>query len=151
MIKIVSTCMTFTTLFFANPEVYAQANAQANAQQTYSRSKFEFASEKLTQMVELPEVPQYTGQAVFVSGTRFPNAKSGASMTLLLRAIEYPAQIKEWYTAALQQSGWKLETLMCNERTVAASKGKRLCQVIVAPPSHPRFRCDLKIRYRDGS
>lgn len=101
-------------------------------------------------MVDLPEVPQYTGQMTFVAGTYFPNAKSGASITMKVRTMEYAGAVKDWYSAALQQSGWKIEQAMSNEHTVAAWKGKQLIQVIVNEPSHNRFRADVLIRYRFG-
>lgn len=152
MNKIISIVMIALTLFFASPEAYAEANSQQTRHQPMQqRSQYEFQSQKLTQMVELPEVPQYGGQMTFVAGTLFPNAKSGASLTMKLRAVEYPEQVKDWYQAALQQSGWKLEKLMCNEHTVAAWKGKKLFQLVITQPSNSRFRCDLLMRYRHGT
>lgn len=149
MNKIIAIAMIMINLFFASPEAYAEANSQqARLQPLPQRSQYEFQSQTLRQMVELPEVPQYAGQMSFVTGTLFSNAKSGASLTLKLRAVECPQQVKDWYQAALQQSGWKLEKLMCNEHTVAAWKGKKLFQVVVTPPSNSRFRCDLLMRYR---
>lgn len=156
MNKIISIAMIMINLFFASPEAYAEGNSQQTRQQPLPqrqqpmqlRSQYEFQSQSLTQMVDLPEVPQYAGQMSFVAGTLFPNAKSGASLTMKLRAVEYPEQVKDWYQASLQQSGWKLEKLMCNEHTVAAWKGKRLFQVVITPPSNARFRCDLLMRYR---
>lgn len=124
---------------------YAQQTSQA-----YTRPTVEYESDNITQMVELPEFPHYTGNAAFVAGTRFPNARAGASFTLKLRTTEYPQQVRDWYASALQEMGWKLETAMCNETVVAAWKGRRLCQVIVAQPSHKRFRCDLLIRFKDS-
>lgn len=122
-----------------------------NTQQAANRSAYEFQHQTLTQMVELPELPQYSGQMSFVTGTYFPNAKSGASYTLKMRSIECQEAVRDWYKAALQQSGWKLEQAMCNEHTVAAWKGKLLVQVIVDKPSHARFRSDVLLRYRSGS
>ena len=158
--------MTLLTIYFASPEAYAEGNAQQNVsrsqqvsanspvsrnhQQALNRSAYEFQHQTLTQMVELPELPQYSGQMSFVNGTYFPNAKSGASYTLKMRAIESQQAVRDWYKAALQQSGWKLETVMCSEHTVAAWKGKVLVQVIVDKPSHARFRSDVLLRYRCG-
>lgn len=137
----------------ANMQQQNHVRAQPSStisQQASTRCQYEFQSQKLTQMVELPEVPQYTGQMTFVAGTYFPNARSGASYTMKVRTLEYPSAVKDWYSAALQQSGWKVEQAMCNERTVAAWKGKQLVQVIVNEPSHDRFRADVLIRYRCG-
>jgi|GEM_PF-2677603 len=147
------------TFGFSNTATLAAGNAQGAQQtskliqqrQASARSPYEFQSQTLTQMVELPEVPQYTGQMTFVTGTYFPNAKSGGSYTMKLRALEFPNDVKNWYSAALQQSGWKIEQAMCNDRTIAAWKGKQLVQVIVNDPSHNRFRADVLIRYRHGS
>ncbi|PZM83288.1 MAG: hypothetical protein DKT66_09010 [Candidatus Melainabacteria bacterium] len=133
------------------PQINARRQpSQTLSQQASTRCQYEFQSQKLTQMVDLPEVPQYTGQMTFVAGTYFPNAKSGASITMKVRTMEYAGAVKDWYSAALQQSGWKIEQAMSNEHTVAAWKGKQLIQVIVNEPSHNRFRADVLIRYRFG-
>lgn len=155
----------------ANAATYQQANAANNqqqniaraqqntfraqqvwsgSQQTPTRSATEFQSQTLTQMVELPELPQYTGQMTFVTGTCFPYAKSGSSYTMKLRTLEFQESVRDWYQASLEQTGWKIEKAMCNGKTVAAWKGKLLVQIIVMPPSHQRFRSDVLIRYRSG-
>lgn len=153
MTKLVSTLMVLLTLFYTDPAAYAAGNAQthqsAQGQNSYLRSKVEYESEHLTKMIDLPEVPYFTGQAVFVSGTRFPNAKGGSSTTILLHSLEYPSQVRAWYAAALEQCRWRIEKQMTNDNAVSAWRGKRLFQVIVRRPSNPRYRSDILIRYKD--
>lgn len=102
-------------------------------------------------MVDLPGVPQYTGRMTFITGTRFPYAKGGASLTLELKALETADQVKDWYSAALQQSGWKLDSAMSNANTVAAWQNKKLIQVITRPVGKMRHSCDVVIRYKYDS
>ncbi len=87
----------------------------------------------------------------FVTGTLFPNATSGASLTLQLKATETTEQIRDWYQASLQQSGWKLDKPMCNDHTVAAWKNKNLVQIIIRSNAYKNSRSDVIIRYRYGS
>lgn len=120
------------------------------AKAAIERSQYEMQSQHLTQMVPLPGVPQYTGQMLFVRGTNFPNAKCGSSLTLELKACETAEQVKEWYTAVLQQSGWKLDSMMSNDHTVAAWQGNRHIQVITRKMVKDRIHCDVVIRYKDA-
>lgn len=135
----------------AQQNTFRAQQVSSSSQQTPTRSVTEFQSQTLTQMVELPELPQYTGQMTFVTGTCFPYAKSGSSYTMKLRTLEFQESVRDWYQASLEQTGWKIEKAMCNGKTVAAWKGKLLVQIIVMPPSHQRFRSDVLIRYRSGS
>lgn len=112
------------------------------------RNEVEMKAEHMTQMVELPYIPTYPGQATFVTGTRFPNAKGGESLTLRLRAAEHPEQVKDWYEVALKQYGWQMERVGCNERTTSAVRGNTTCQIVVSHPSRPGYRCDIIIHYR---
>ncbi len=137
--------------FRAQQNTFRAQQAWSSSQQSPTRSVTEFQSQTLTQMVELPELPQYTGQMTFVTGTCFPYAKSGSSYTMKLRTLEFQESVRDWYQASLEQTGWKIEKAMCNGKTVAAWKGKLLVQIIVMPPSHQRFRSDVLIRYRSGS
>ena len=145
MSKFMSIAMILLAACFVSPNAYSAGEVPP------VRSAIEFQSQALTQMVELPAVPQYTGQMTFVAGTYFPNAKSGGSYTMKLRSLEYKESVRDWYQAALLQTGWKIEKQMCNEHTVAAWKDQQLVQIIVTPPSHERFRSDVIIRYRNGS
>ncbi len=157
MNKQISIAIILISLFFSGLQAQAQAQSQgqahnqANAQQNPTRSQTEFQSQTLKQMVELPEVPQYTGHMSFVTGTLFPNATSGASLTLQLKSTEYCEQIRDWYQASLQQSGWKLDKPMCNDHTVAAWKNKNLVQIIIRSNAYKNSRSDVIIRYRYGS
>ncbi|MBA3858703.1 MAG: hypothetical protein C0507_17490 [Cyanobacteria bacterium PR.3.49] len=119
--------------------------------QRSEQSNYELQSDRLAQMVDLPGVPQYTGRMTFITGTRFPYAKGGASLTLELKALETADQVKDWYSAALQQSGWKLDSAMSNANTVAAWQNKKLIQVITRPVGKMRHSCDVVIRYKYDS
>lgn len=131
------------------PSQYAQLSQRGP--QRSEQSNYELQSDRLAQMVELPGVPQYTGRMTFITGTRFPNAKGGASLTLELKALETADQVKDWYAAALQQSGWKLDNAMSNAHTVAAWQNKKLIQVITRPVGKMRYSCDVVIRYKYDS
>jgi hypothetical protein len=119
--------------------------------QRTEQSHYELQSDRLAQMVELPGVPQYTGRMTFITGTRFPNAKGGASLTLELKALETADQVKDWYSAALHQSGWKLDNAMSNANTVAAWQNRKMIQVITRPVGKMRYSCDVIIRYKYDS
>jgi hypothetical protein len=134
----------------ASNQSTARYQSVSNSRAAIERSQYEMQSQHLTQMVPLAGVPQYTGQMVFVRGTNFPNAKCGSSLTLELKACETAEQVKDWYATVLQQSGWKLDSVMSNEHTVAAWQGNRHIQVITRKMVKDRIHCDVVIRYKDA-
>lgn len=134
----------------ASSQTTARYPSASNSRAAIERSQYEMQSQHLTQMVPLAGVPQYTGQMVFVRGTNFPNAKCGSSLTLELKACETAEQVKDWYATVLQQSGWKLDSVMSNDHTVAAWQGNRHIQVITRTMVKDRIHCDVVIRFKDA-
>jgi len=139
------------TASYAKAATYGQPQVPQKGVVRSEESRYELQSDRLAQMVDLPGVPQYTGRMTFITGTRFPNAKGGASLTLELKALETADQVKDWYAAALQGSGWKLDSAMSNAHTVAAWQNKKMIQVITRPVGKMRYSCDVIIRYKYDS
>lgn len=110
----------------------------------------EFKTEKLSGVVELPEVPQYTGKTVFISGLRYPRDRSGARIILTLGVQELESDILEWYKSALKSYRWVLAPSGPNDKYVSAAKNKNTFTVQISPSRTPGFRTMMVLSYKFG-
>lgn len=108
----------------------------------------EFATQSFTSPPSLPDFPQYTGQAVLLSGTIFPNAGGGASYTMVLAAKEDPQMIRSWYEEALKGLKWGQDKANSQGNKLSGWKNGNWCQVCIQPPSRPGDGANILINYR---
>jgi len=110
----------------------------------------EFKTEKLSHAVELPEVPQYTGKTVFISGLRYPRDRSGARIVMTLGVQELDSDILEWYKSALKSYRWVLAPSGPNDKYVSAAKNNNTFTVQISPSKTPGFRTMMILSYKFG-
>ena len=110
----------------------------------------EFKTEKLSGVVDLPEVPQYTGKTVFISGLKYPRDRSGARIVLTLGVQELETDILEWYKSALKSYRWVLAPSGPNDSYVSAAKNNNTFTVQISPSKTPGFRTMMILSYKFG-
>lgn len=107
----------------------------------------EFHYQQLKRYEQLPDVPQYTGQAEFIQGVLYPSARGGKSISYSLAARENRELVIRWYQDALKMYKWNMD----GEQTpsnIHGMKGGNFVQVVVAPASKAGYGCDILITYR---
>ena len=93
----------------------------------------------------LPDVPQYTGQARFISGEK-TDRNDGDSIRQTWHIKEGRAQAIDWYKTALTSSGWKVAA--ATKGTVTGSRNDGTIMVIVNEiPLPDHYRSELMIQY----
>lgn len=96
-----------------------QANAQYGQKRKYGGTKkydgkkkeqeSQFQRTKLDRPVSLPDVPQYTGKQIFVSGLAYPNNKSGPGWMMVFNTEHTQDQVISWWKNALRMGSWKIQ------------------------------------------
>lgn len=107
----------------------------------------EFKYQQLKRYQELPDLPQYSGQADFVQGILYPSAKGGKSITYNLAARESKPMVVRWYQDALKLYRWEFDGEQSADG-VRAHKGGNFVQIMVAPPTRLGYGADIIITYR---
>lgn len=110
----------------------------------------EFKPDKLTGIVELPNVPNYTGHAVFISGLRYPRDRSGVRIGMTIGVREDENEVLEWYKSALKTYRWQLLTSNPTDKYVSAAKDNNTFTVRISPSKQPGFRTLVVLSYKFG-
>ncbi len=110
----------------------------------------EFKPDKLTGIVELPNVPTYTGHAVFLSGLKYPRDRSGVRIGMTLGVREDENEVLEWYKSALKTYRWNVITANPTDKYVSAAKDKNTFTVRISPSKQPGFRTLVVLSYKFG-
>ena len=110
----------------------------------------EFKPDKLTSIVELPNVPTYTGHAVFVSGLKYPRDRSGMRIGMTIGVREDENEVLEWYKSALKTYRWTVLTSNPTDKYVSAAKDKNTFTVRISPSKQPGFRTLVVLSYKFG-
>lgn len=129
----------------------AGAGTQTNPNSTYCRpGSDEYKPERLTQIVDLPNVPRYTGRAVFLSGLRYPRDTSGERIGMSLAVMESEPEILDWYKQALKMYSWRIMENGPNERCVSAMQGNNTFTVRISPSRVPGYRTLIVLSFKFG-
>lgn len=110
----------------------------------------EFKPDKLTGIVELPNVPNYTGHAVFVSGLKYPRDRSGMRIGMTIGVREDENEVLEWYKSALKTYRWTVLNSNPTDKYVSAAKDKNTFTVRISPSKQPGFRTLVVLSYKFG-
>lgn len=136
----------------AQPQNYQLPNLLKTRPQTSSiqHAPDEFKPDKLTGIIELPNVPNYTGHAVFVSGLKYPRDRSGMRIGMTIGVREEETEVLEWYKSALKTYGWMVISANPNDKHVSAAKDKNTFTVRISPSKQPGFRTLVVLSYKFG-
>jgi len=116
----------------------------------------DYAHEKLTTFVDLPDVPKYSGAgAIFIDGLKYPNDNFGQDITMTFGVMEQALPVSDWYKAALQQYQWtiypvKPDPSARDTYSVDAGKGKYNINLIIKSVAGQHYRTRVVIRYKFG-
>ncbi len=94
----------------------------------------ELKEKPLATPVPLPGIPQYTGQARYMSGYSFDNGNGvGITYCEKWRTKEDRGAVLTWYRTALSSAGWKMMPNVANTETavIAAMKEDNYVSVTV--------------------
>ncbi len=108
----------------------------------------EYAYEELSQPVDLPGVPTFTGRSKFLSGLRYPNDRSGYRIGLTYAATEDEGQVIEWYKTALTAYSWKLLDFHPDAKTITAVKEGNTFTVRLSPNRVPGYRTVMVLSFK---
>lgn len=129
---------------------YQLPNLLKSRQTSTQHAPDEFKPEKLTGIVELPNVPNYTGHAVFVSGLKYPRDRSGVRIGMTVGVREDENEVLEWYKSALKTYRWTVLTSNPTDKYVSAAKDKNTFTVRISPSKQPGFRTLVVLSYKFG-
>lgn len=129
----------------------ADTNSNAKVQPRVYRpvtADREYACENLSQPVDIPNVPTFTGRTKFLTGLRYPNDRSGYRIGLTFAATEDEGQVMEWYRTALTSYGWKLLDMAPDGKTLTAVREGSTFTVRISPNKQPGYRTVVVLSFK---
>jgi hypothetical protein len=102
---------------------------------------------KLTEKLELPDLPEYKGKAKFVSGSANPSAL-GSNYVEHFIAEEEPNQVLDWYKRTFASANWKILNTDGSSITAKKSDGTS-CVIIVNPSYNHGARTEFELSYHE--
>lgn len=129
---------------------YQLPNLTRPANTSTQHAPDEFKPDKLTSIVELPNVPTYTGHAVFISGLKYPRDRSGMRIGMTIGVREDENEVLEWYKSALKTYRWNVISANPNDKYVSAAKDNNTFTVRISPSKQPGFRTLVVLSYKFG-
>ncbi len=148
-------CIAASALFaLAASASDAIADTNSNAKPPQARvfrpvtADREYACENLSQPVDIPNVPTFTGRTKFLTGLRYPNDRSGYRIGLTFAAVEDENQIIEWYRTALTGYGWKLLDMTPDGKTLTAVREGSTFTVRISPNKQPGYRTVVVLSFK---
>ena len=162
--RLFSVVATLATVIVLEPVALAADNTPPSSTQTKTKTGMprpasadkDYAHEKLTTFVDLPDVPKYSGAgAIFIDGLKYPNDNFGQDVTMTFGVMEQALQVNDWYKAALQQYQWTLypvkpDPSARDSYSVDAGKGKYNVNLIIKGVAQQPYRTRVVIRYKFG-
>jgi hypothetical protein len=114
----------------------------------------EYRNQRILTPIPLPDIPQYTGQAKLINGFHYPNETGGQAFVEVFGVLEEPAQVYQWYAAALKNFGWSIVPTQGHPsqdgQTIDASKATNNVFVQVRQSHNPLYRTELTIKCKLG-
>lgn len=119
----------------------------SDAQHAESGGKGEGFWQLLKAPISVPDVPNYTGQTLFVAGLMYPNKKGGPTVSMHYRVRETPEQVIEWYEEALKAYKWvgRKAPVTNKGRSFEASKGNSSVTISASDCKAQGYRTDLRM------
>ncbi len=105
----------------------------------------------LPQPPSLPYLPTYNGvKTKYFYGKRAEKlSEKRVGYDLEYNVMEEPAQVLDWYTAALKENGWTVDAASRNARSLTAQRHKEryAINITVVPPAGRPYRGRLILGY----
>jgi len=122
-------------------------NAQQYKASQQADQNPEYKFQQLKSYQQLPDLPQYSGQAEFKHGVVYPQARGGISVTYNLQAREDKQTVLRWYQDALKIYHWNMSSEQAPD-SVHAAKGGASVEVMATQSAHRGYGSDIFITYR---
>jgi len=106
-------------------------------------------NKKLDRIIDLPDIPTYSGKTEFISGEQLDGPKS-TSYRIRFYAKEEPDEVGKWYNDALSMYSWKMLD-HTNRTCTARSKNGGMASVTVNPCLHKGMASVVTISYNHPS
>ena len=121
---------------------------QGHSGKDYKRDMNEFKWQELKTPPDLPDLPQYSGNAKYKQGTASPNARGGTAFSLVYTSKDPSNQVIDWYSRTLSQYKWNVQQSKSGTM-ISARKGKNFCTVSTTMRSDLKSVCDFIITFRE--
>jgi len=109
----------------------------------------DYATIKLSQPVQIPNVPPYSGRAVFIEGLRYPNDTSGERFGMTYAVAEEDEQVLDWYKTALKNYKWNVLNFSPGAKSITAVKdGSTFTLQINQGAKMPGYRTVMVLSYK---
>jgi hypothetical protein len=109
----------------------------------------EFSTIKLTEPIQIPNVPPYSGRVKFIEGLRYPNDSSGERVGLTYAAAEDSEQVLDWYRTALKNYKWNVLNFSPSAKSITAVKdGSTFTLQINPAATQPGYRTVMVLSYK---
>jgi hypothetical protein len=109
----------------------------------------EYATQKLLQPVEIPNLPAYSGRAKFIEGLRYPNDTSGQRLGMTYAVPEDADQVLDWYRTALKNYSWNVLNFSPGAKSITAVKdGNTFTLQINEGAKQPGYRTVMVLSYK---
>lgn len=110
----------------------------------------EFKTERLTEQVDFPDVPRYTGKVTFLSGLRYPHDRNGQRVGMTLGVNEPADEVIQWYKDTLKSYRWNVLRDSPESRVVSATKDGNTFSVRIAPTYSPGYKTLIVLSFQYG-
>ena len=114
----------------------------------YKRDPNEFKWQELKTPPDLPDLPQYSGNAKYKQGTATPGARGGTAFSLVYSSKDPGNTVIDWYSHTLEQYKWNVMRSKSGTM-ISARKGKNVCTISTTMRSEPKSVCDFIITFRE--
>ncbi len=96
---------------------------------------------------ELPDMPNYSGQAKFLRGFVQTSSKDTTIYQVSYLTKDDASRVKQWYECALPSRKWKI--ISSGERSITAKhQDGHFCSIVVNDATDPDYRSLLRVSYR---
>lgn len=92
----------------ARPDQRLQQNRQSTSYEKVHEDADVYKAIPLSQPVELPQVPNFSGDKKFVKGLTWPKQYGGPSYIMHFTSNDDARTVRDWYADALQSHNWKI-------------------------------------------
>ncbi len=101
-------------------QAYIQQKPRANPRRGAQLKQFQ--GQTMNSAVALPNVPDYSGEQVFMTGMAYPHNQGSPGYFMVFNTRHKPDQVKEWWVNALRMHKWEIG--FANDTSVKASDPK---------------------------
>lgn len=129
------TLLVVPVLGYSQPALSQSAGGQTIKQQPSALVKAlaaedETAARPLKAAVNLPDLPQFSGQTVFIKGEELAgNDRMEGSYTMLFKTNQRTSAVIDWYKNAFNMYGWDLQNGAVRSATAVNNKSGNICYV----------------------